>query len=336
MKSSIKIMEVCGTHTSAIFRSGIRSLLPENIKLVSGPGCPVCVTPESDIYALTEIAKEAVVLSFGDMFRVPGSRLSLAEAKAQGADIRLMYSPFEVLELARKRPDTNFVIAAVGFETTAPVYSALIETLIAEGIKNVLFYTALKTIPEALDFICKNEVVDAFICPGHVSTIIGSIAYKELCEEYKKPFVIAGFEPEQILEAVKEIIKQTEKNSYCVKNLYFSVVSPGGQKKALALINKYYEKTDSLWRGIGNITNSGLKIKNEYSQYSANKNITKQTQLTNRESQNTNDCRCADVMLGRINPDECPLFKKSCSPQHPQGACMVSSEGACGIWFKNL
>ena len=326
----IKIMEVCGTHTSSIFRNGIRGLLSDSIKLVSGPGCPVCVTPPADIDALIDLAEEAEIVSFGDMFRVPGSSFSLAEARARGAHVRLMYSPFEVLSLAKEQPSTQFVIAAVGFETTAPVYAALMDALAAEGLCNVQLYTALKTMPEVLEYICMNEATDAFLCPGHVSAVIGSAVYEPLCGKYKKPFVIAGFEAEHILAAVYEIIHQIEEGRYTVRNLYPSVVSRDGQQKALALLDKYFEKTDSYWRGIGEIKNSGFRIKDEYARFSANKNKT--DIYASKEKSPPPGCRCTDVMLGRINPDECVLFGKTCTPQHPVGACMVSAEGACGIW----
>jgi len=323
----VKIMEVCGTHTSSIFKNGVRSLVSDGISLVSGPGCPVCVTPPSVIDALIDLSRESEVLCFGDMFRIPGRRYSLAQAKAQGAGVRLMYSPFEVVPLARKHTDTRFIVAAVGFETTAPVFAALLETLIREDIRNVSLYTALKTMPEALGHICAHEQVDAFLCPGHVSAVIGSAPYQALSEKYRKPFVIAGFEAEHILAALYEIVKQNENKRYEVKNLYPSVVRKGGQIKALDLINRYFYKTDSFWHGIGEISNSGYSIKPEYARFSAN-------MPENRENRDDvpDGCRCADVMLGRILPDECDLFGGVCTPQNPVGPCMVSSEGACGIW----
>ena len=334
-QGNIKIMEVCGTHTSSIFKNSIRTVISDSIKLVSGPGCPVCVTPRFVIDELTEYAKEAEVLSFGDMFRVPGSNLSclsLAEAKAQGGQVRLMYSPFEVLKIAKEQPENKFIVAAVGFETTAPVYAALIEAMIFENIKNVKIYTALKTMPEVLDYVCASEEIDAFLCPGHVSAVIGSAAYEPLCEKYKKPFVIAGFEAEHILAAIYEIVRQKENGRYKVKNLYPSVVTENGQTKALELLDRYFEKTDSVWRGIGEIKNSGYKLKNEYSWFSANEFIY-DTVKPIHESE-PDGCRCTDVILGRISPNECGLFGTVCTFKNPVGACMVSSEGACGIWSR--
>ena len=339
----IKIMEVCGTHTFSIFKNGIRTILPDGIKLVSGPGCPVCVTSPSYIDVLvdyangdkTNIKTKTEVLSFGDMFKVPGSRFSLADAKTQGARVRLMYSPFEVLTLSKEYPNSRFIIAAVGFETTAPVYAALIEALITEDIQNVKLCTALKTMPESLDYICETEEVDAFLCPGHVSAIIGSEAYEPLCEKHKKPFVIAGFEAEHILAAIYEIIRQKEYGRHEVKNLYPSVVSAKGQTKALKLLEKYFIKTNTFWRGIGEIKNSGYMLKSKYARFSADRFIPGIISEASEAKPEVlpDGCRCADVMLGRISPDECALFGKICTPENPVGTCMVSSEGACGIWM---
>ena len=329
----IKIMEVCGTHTSSIFKNGIRALTAEGIQLVSGPGCPVCVTPPGVIDALVGYAQDSEVLSFGDMFRVPGTGLSLAQAKARGANVRLMYSPFEVIPLAKERPQTRFVVAAVGFETTAPVYAALLEALVEENIQNVALYTALKTMPEALDFICARESVDAFLCPGHVSAVIGSAAFEPLCQTYKKPFVIAGFEAEHILAALYEIIWQIQTGRPEVKNLYPSVVRTNGQAKALGLLDKYFVKTDAFWRGIGRIPGSGYALREEYARFSANPPDAPEE---NPRDSLPRGCRCADVMLGRIAPDQCALFGTACAPQSPVGPCMVSSEGACGILYAAL
>jgi len=325
----LKIMEVCGTHTSSIFRNGIRSLISGDIVLVSGPGCPACVTPASAIDELIEISREAEVLSFGDMFRIPGSNYSLAQAKAQGSKVRLIYSPLDALRIAKEQPGTQFVVAAVGFETTAVVYASLLEALIKEDIQNVTLYTALKTIPEALAYICAREQIDAFICPGHVSVIIGSKPYRVLAEEYLKPFVIAGFEVEHILAALYEIVTQKKSGRFEVKNLYPSVVRESGQNKAKQLIGKYFEKTSSFWRGIGEIQNSGYSLKKEYEGFSADIN----GDICHSGPEDLPDgCRCAAVLLGRILPGECALFGGICTPQNPVGSCMASSEGTCRIY----
>ena len=328
----IKIMEVCGTHTSSIYKNGLKSLLSPAIRLVSGPGCPVCVTPPSVIDGLSDYAfgENCTVLSFGDMMRVPGSSRSMSEAKTAGGSVRLMYSPFDAVSLAEENPNRLFILSAVGFETTAPVYAALLDTLIRRGIRNVKLYTALKTMPEILDYICANESIDAFLCPGHVSAVIGSGAYTGLWEKFGKPFVIAGFEAEHILAAVYEILRQSENGEPRVRNLYQSVVTENGQQQAQGFIHKYFVKTDAFWRGIGTVKGSGYELKPEFSEYSANL----PNALDDPESLNPN-CRCSDIILGRAVPDECPLFQTVCTPQRPAGACMVSPEGSCGIWASN-
>jgi len=328
-RGGVKIMEACGTHTASVVKNGVHSLISGGIRLMSGPGCPACVTPPSVIDGLIACADDAEVLSFGDLFHLPGSGLTLAEAKARGGRVRLMYSPFEILERARGQRADRFVIAAVGFETTAPVYAALMEALIREDIRNVRLYTALKTMPEILGHIAASEDIDAFICPGHVSAVIGSNIYRPLCEKTKKPFVIAGFEPEHVLAAIYEIVKQRENDLPMVKNLYPSVVSEHGQAKALELTDKYFEKTDSMWRGIGLIGNSGYTLRSEYARFSANP----APSVTGDEPPLPRGCRCAGVMLGRISPDECALYGLACTPKTPVGACMASSEGACAIWM---
>ena len=322
----IKIMEVCGTHTSSIYKNGIRDLLSSGIRLVSGPGCPVCVTSVGAIDQLLAYAMQGncTILSFGDMMRVKGSKRSLSEAKAEGANVHLMYSPLEVVSLATQNTNHQFIVAAVGFETTIPIYAVLLDLLIKQNITNVKLYTICKTMPEVLEYVCINESIDAFLCPGHVSVIVGSNSYQDLCDRYKKPFVIAGFEAEHILTAIYEIMIQKKKGIPQIKNLYKSVVTPDGQKKALELINKYFIKSDTYWRGIGEIKNSGYLIREEFARFSANK---QEIQI----QQTDNGCRCSEVILGRIMPDECTLFKTICNPENPVGACMVSSEGTCRI-----
>ena len=328
----IKIMEVCGTHTNSIFKHGIRSIISDKIKLISGPGCPVCVTSPTYIDKMVEysLKDNCVALTFGDMMKVKGTSMSLTEAKAAGGDVRILYSPLMAIELANENPNLEFIFAAVGFETTTPIYGLLIEEIIKRDIKNLKILTSLKTIIPALSFICENEKnIDAFLCPGHVSVIIGSDAYIELAEKYQKPFVVAGFEGEHILTAIYEIIKQVKSEKLKVKNLYNSVVSEKGNAKAQEITNKYFETTDDAWRGIGVITDSALILRPEYSMYDAG------SKLESADVKLPNGCRCQDVILGRINPYECPLFNKVCTPLNAVGPCMVSSEGACGIWYNN-
>lgn len=332
----LKIMEVCGTHTSSIFKSGIRSLISPKIKLISGPGCPVCVTPTAFIdkciyYAMLE---NHVLVTFGDMMKVPGELGTLSQKKGEGAKVELMYSPIEVLDKAENNPNITYVIAAVGFETTVPAYALTIEEAEARGIKNIKLVTALKTVMPALEWICKNEEgIDGFICPGHVSVIIGSEIYEELAKKYHKPFVVAGFEPEHILAGIYDIVKQLEHQSNSdtkVHNLYTNAVKSKGNEKAQSIIYKYFEQDQAMWRGLGNIESSGLYLSNKYKEYDGgSRELKKDIELPE-------SCKCGEVIIGRINPVECPMFGKICNPVKPYGPCMVSAEGACGIWYRNI
>ena len=332
----VKIMEVCGTHTASIFKSGVRSLISSKIKLISGPGCPVCVTPAAYIdqcidYALRE---NHVLVTFGDMMKVPGQKGSLSQAKGDGARVELMYSPMEVVEKAKQNPNITYVIAGVGFETTVPAYALTIEEATGQDVTNIKLLTALKTVMPALEWICENEDgIDGFLCPGHVSVIIGSTAYEQLADRYDKPFTVAGFEPEHILVAIYDILKQLQlkdKKETEVHNLYKNAVKAEGNIKAQKIIDCYFEPGSAMWRGLGMIPDSGLYLKPEYEAYDAgSKGLDQDIELPK-------SCRCGDVIIGRINPNECPMFGKSCNPMNPYGPCMVSSEGACGIWYRNI
>lgn len=328
----MKIMEVCGTHTSSIFKNGIRSLISPDIQLISGPGCPVCVTSPAYIDRLAEhsLKESCAVLTFGDMMKVKGSKISMTEAKALGGNVKILYSPLSSVKMAMENPHIQFIFAAVGFETTVPVYGLLVEEIINNKIDNLKILTSLKSIIPAIKFICENEKnIDAFLCPGHVSVITGSKAYNELAEKYNKPFVVGGFEGEHILAAVYEIAHQISNKKYSMKNLYTSAVSEEGNKKAACIINRYFDVADGYWRGIGSIKDSALKLKNEYGYLDAG------SSFDEGEYSSPKGCRCRDVILGRINPVECDLFGKICTPLNAVGPCMVSTEGACGIWYKN-
>lgn len=332
---AIKIMEVCGTHTASIFKSGVRSLISPKIKLISGPGCPVCVTPAAYIDRCIDYAMKEnhVLVTFGDMMKVPGRNGSLSQAKGDGARVELMYSPMEVVEKAKQNPNTTYVIAGVGFETTVPAYALTMEETARQGVKNVRLLTALKTVMPALEWICENEDgIDAFLCPGHVSVIIGSSAYEQLAVRYEKPFVVAGFEPEHILAGIYDIVKHLEsgKKGEAVHNLYKNAVKTEGNIKAQEIIGRYFEPGGAMWRGLGMIPDSGLYLRPEYEAYDGgSKGLDQDISLPEA-------CRCGDVIIGRINPSECRMFGKSCSPMNPYGPCMVSSEGACGIWYRNI
>lgn len=330
----VKLMEVCGTHTAAIFKSGIRSLISDKIKLISGPGCPVCVTPTAYIDKCIEYASKEnhVLLTFGDMMKVPGSRGSLSEAKGNGnVNINIMYSPFEALEKAAENPHITYVVAAVGFETTAPAYAMMVKAAKEKGISNIKLVTALKTAIPALEWICENqEDVDGFICPGHVSVITGSNVYIPLAEKYRKPFVVAGFEAEHILAAIYRIMKQLEIGENAAENLYRNAVKEDGNRKAVDVINDVFEEGPAMWRGLGVIEDSGLYLNDEFSGYDGG------SRALYEDMELPAECRCGDVIVGRINPDQCPMFGKKCSPMDPFGPCMVSSEGSCGIWYRNV
>ena len=330
----LKLMEVCGTHTAAIFKNGIRSLISPKIKLISGPGCPVCVTPTAYIDKCIEYAMmpNHVLLTFGDMMKVPGTNESLSEAKGRvAANIQLMYSPFEAVEKAQQHPELTYAVAAVGFETTAPAYALMIQEAVKKGISNIKLVTALKTAIPALHWICENqEDIDGFICPGHVSVITGSRVYDELASLYRKPFVVTGFEAEHILASLYRIVKQIEKNDGHTENLYRNAVKDDGNPKALAVMEKVFQTGPAMWRGLGIIEDSGLYLKDEYAEFDGG------SFELYADMELPAGCGCADVIVGRINPDQCPMFGEKCTPLKPFGPCMVSSEGACGIWYRNV
>lgn len=345
----VKIMEVCGTHTASIFKGGVRSLISPKIRLISGPGCPVCVTPSAYIDRCIEYAMKEnhVLATFGDMMKVPGQNGSLSQAKGDGARVELMYSPIEVVEKAKQNPETVYVIAGVGFETTVPAYALTMEEAASQEVKNIRLLTALKTVMPALNWICENEdAIDGFLCPGHVSVIIGSAAYEKLAEDYDKPCAVAGFEPEHILAGIYDIIRQLEskrkrdaagseaarqaRKPAAVHNLYKNAVKTEGNIKAQEIIARYFEPGAAMWRGLGMIPDSGLYLRTEFAAYDAG------SRGLDQDIKLPAACRCGDVIIGRINPNECPMFGKSCNPTNPYGPCMVSSEGACGIWYRNV
>lgn len=326
----LSFMEVCGTHTAAISENGIPSLLSDKIKLISGPGCPVCVTVADYIDKLCALAlrDNTCVVTFGDLIRVPGSSSALQETKSKGGRIAMVYSPFEIIDLAKSDKNTVFIFAAVGFETTTPIYAVLLERIIEEDIKNIQLLTALKTMPAAIDALCKmGGKIDGFIAPGHVSVITGANEFKPLAEKYRLPFVVSGFRGEELLASIYALVKLNNQGK--VLNLYKSAVTDGGNERAKALVHKYFEPCDAVWRGIGKIANSGMALKAEYSRYDAGSR-----ELINDNAKNKK-CRCGEVITGFTSPRECPLFAKVCTPENPQGACMVSNEGSCFHYYIN-
>lgn len=324
----LTFMEVCGTHTAAISQSGITEILSDKIRLVSGPGCPVCVTVASYIDKLVSLSMEenTCVATFGDMLRVRGSEKSLNDAKASGGKVILVYSPMDVVEIAKNNPHINYVFAAVGFETTTPIYSLMLKQIIEEKIENLKLLTALKTMPKVIDWVCSvDSPINGFIAPGHVSVISGSDYFKELAVKWNMPFVVSGFESIDLLNAIYALIKYKDKGE--VLNLYPAYVTNKGNEIAQKQVKQYFTSCTSAWRGIGQIDDSGMQLKKEYLKYDAgSQDLIEDTKINEA-------CCCEKVIVGNINPTQCPLFRKVCSPEAPQGACMVSTEGSCYHYY---
>ncbi|MFZ3105816.1 MAG: hydrogenase formation protein HypD [Candidatus Hydromicrobium sp.] len=331
---SINIMEVCGTHTMAISRYGLRQLIPENINLISGPGCPVCVTPIVDIDWIIEIVRQydVSIFTFGDLFRVPGTESSLYNEKSKGKDINICYSPADVLNFAKNNPDKKVIFIAIGFETTIPLTSVIVKKAYKEKTSNFYIYNTHKLVPEALELLLVDREVkiDAFLCPGHVSAIIGSKPYNFIAEDYHTPCVISGFEPMDILESIATIIRQINKGISEVEIQYRRVVREEGNPTAVKLMYEVFDKSDALWRGLGNISGSGLKLKKKFLKFDA-KTYFPVKEIKSREPAG---CECGDVLKGIKKPTECRLFLKTCKPENPVGPCMVSSEGSCAAYYK--
>ena len=347
----IHIMEVCGSHTAAISKNGIRGMLSEKIHLISGPGCPVCVTPTAYVDRLIELAMtpNTCVVTFGDMLRVPGSKYSLSEVQGMGGRAIMVYSPMDIFALAEKEPATTFVFAALGFETTTPVYALLLEEVIERNIENVKLLTALKTMPGVIEYLCENGAsIQGYLAPGHVAAVTGSDLFKPLAEKYQIPFAVSGFEGEEILEALCGIVKacqavreaevveavETEdvsKDANCscakVMNFYPAVVSAKGNVRAQELVAKYFQKTDAAWRGMGIVPGTGMELCAEYEKYDAGSKALVEDNKRNKA------CCCDQILMGKMQPQQCPLFGKVCKPLTPQGACMVSEEGSCHSAF---
>ena len=333
-KREIRLMEVCGTHTVSIFRSGIRSVLPETITLLSGPGCPVCVTDQQDIDAFVALARvdDAILATFGDLMRVPGTLSSLQKEKAEGRDIRVVYSTMDAIDLAVKHPDQEVIFPGVGFETTAPTIAAAIKTAQQMKLGNFSVYAAHKTVPLALHALMSSELVgiDGFILPGHVSLVIGTDAYEPFFKAHNTPCVVAGFEPADILQAIWMLVDQVESRKPQLSNAYGRAVTSMGNEKAQALLDEVFEVADVAWRGIGVIPQSGLKIRNQFADFDAGKKFN----LDLPEPKEPKGCACGEILMGVKTPPECPLYKTRCTPMDPVGACMVSSEGTCAAYYR--
>jgi hydrogenase expression/formation protein HypD len=327
------IMEVCGGQTHSLVKNGILNMLPENIQMIHGPGCPVCVTPVELIDKAVHLAMHhnVILCSYGDMIRVPGTVMSLLEAKSKGADVRILYSPLEAVKIARENPDREIVFFAVGFETTAPANALSVVHARRQNLKNYSILTSHVLVPPAMEAIMSDVEcrVDAFLGAGHVCTIMGINEYYPLVEKYCIPIVVTGFEPVDLLEGILMAVKQLEFGEHKLENQYKRVVEKDGNKNAIAIIEEVFEITNREWRGIGNIPFSGYAVKNEYSDFDANKKFN----IDIGEVHEDPTCLSGDVMKGKIKPNQCPNFGGKCTPVKPLGAPMVSSEGACAAYY---
>ncbi|MCK5148160.1 hydrogenase formation protein HypD [bacterium] len=326
-------MEVCGTHTMAIARNGIKSLLPECIRLISGPGCPVCVTSNEFLDKAIALAErsDVIICTFGDMIRVPGSRCSLEEQRGLGSDIRIVGSTLDALALADKNRDKDIVFLGIGFETTAPTVAAAIIEAYNKRLDNFSVLCAHKVMPQPMKALSESSLnIDGYILPGHVSAIIGEAPYSFLADDYNKACVISGFEPLDILESILRLVRQVRKGFFFIENQYVRVVKPQGNPTAQELLSQVFEPADAEWRGLGIIADSGLAIRDEYAQFDADKKY----QISIAPPIEPPGCRCGEVLTGSITPDLCGLFGTSCTPMHPVGACMVSSEGSCAAHYR--
>lgn len=329
----VRLMEVCGTHAHVVGRYGLRQLLPANVELISGPGCPVCVTTGGQVEMALQLARCGLTLaSFGDLVRVPGPSGSLADARAAGADVRVVYSPQQALDIALADGSREVVFVAVGFETTAPAVAAVARQALQARVVNLSFLCLHKTIPPALETLVKDREVgvDGFLCPGHVSVIIGSDAYRPLADEYGVPCVVAGFEPTDIMLGLAMLVEQLAEGRCDVENAYPRAVRPDGNPVARALMDEVFEPVDVAWRGLGVVEDGGLALRDRYRVLCA----VERYRMRERQAEEPAGCRCGDVLRGILRPAECPLFGRSCTPAHPVGPCMVSSEGACAAAYK--
>lgn len=328
------LMEVCGTHTVAIARNGIRDLMPKTLRLSSGPGCPVCVTSNHDIDEVIALARipNIIITTFGDMTRVPGSTSSLLAEQANGADVRIVYSPLDAIRIAEENPEREVVFVGVGFETTTPLIARAIMRAKAAGVANFTVYAAHKNMPGALEAIVNDPELklDALILPGHVSTIIGTAPYEFLAERYGIPGVVTGFEPNDVLQGIAMIARQLHEGRAEIEIAYARGVQPEGNPVALAAIDEVFETCPAMWRGIGQIEGSGYRIREEYADFDAMRRFCPEVEEVREHA----GCKCGDVLRGIMRPNECPLFRTVCTPENPIGPCMVSSEGSCAAYYR--
>lgn len=331
----LSIMEICGGHTHAIFRFGLETMLPPGIELVHGPGCPVCVLPIGRVDDCVTLAErpDVIVATFGDALRVPGSRKSLMQAKADGADVRMVYSPLDALKLARENPTKLVVFFAIGFETTMPSTALTVLAAERESINNFCLFcnhiTIIPTIKSVLD--SPDMSIDAFIGPGHVSMVIGTSPYRFVAEQYRRPLVVTGFEPVDVLQGIWMVVKQLAEGRCEIENQYARVAARDGNRAALDAVEKVFETREHFeWRGLGSIPRSGVRLRDAYAQFDAERRFTVKTVSISEPA----ECQCAEVLKGGLKPWECRVFGKACTPETPLGALMVSSEGACAAYYQ--
>ncbi len=343
-KTKIRVMEVCGGHTHTIMKYGIPQILPDAIEFVHGPGCPVCIMPKERIdhaYILSQ-QPDVILVTLGDMIKVPGSHGSLAQARSKGADVRFIYSPLDCLKIANENPNKKVIFFAIGFETTTPMTAALVDQTMKLGLKNLFFHINHVTVPEVMKELLDsrdkhidsyNNRIDAFIGPSHVSVITGSKIYEMFPRDYKRPVVVTGFEPIDVMEGLLMIIRQVNEGRSELENQYKRSVSYDGNTVAQDLINKYFDQKDLFkWRGLGNIPKSGLKLRDKYAHLDAEKIY--ESVIPKEEIEDHKLCICGDILRGMAKPTECQVFGTACKPSKPIGSCMVSSEGACAAYYK--
>lgn len=341
---TINIMEVCGGHTHTIMKFGLPQLMPEKINFIHGPGCPVCIMPKERIdhaYVLA-MQPDVILVTLGDMIKVPGSNGSLQDARSKGADVRFVYSPMECLKIAEENPTKTVVFFAIGFETTTPMTAVLLDQVIKRGVENILFHINHVTVPEVMKELIDsrdvhvdsyNNKIDAFLGPSHVSVISGSKIYEVFPREYGRPVVVAGFEPVDVMQAISMIVKQFVEGRCELETQYKRVVTYEGNLQSQALMAKYFEKMSLFrWRGLGNVADSGLKLKEAYAKYDAE--VQFKDVLPIAEIEDHKLCICGDILRGMAKPPECTIFGTACKPTRPVGSCMVSSEGACAAYYK--
>lgn len=337
LSNPLNIMEVCGGHTHTLMRYGLKGLLSKKIDFIHGPGCPVCIMPKNRINQAVEIAMQdnVILLTLGDMIKIPSTHGSLADARANGADVRFVYSPLQVLDIAKANPQKKIVFFAIGFETTTPMSAALVERVLEADIKNVLFHINHVLVPPPLRSILDSKEcrINALIAPSHVSVISGAKIYEQIVNEYALPTVVSGFEPVDMMESIHMLVSQSVKKQHKLEIQYKRVVSMEGNIKAQKIVEKYFCTRDSFeWRGLGTIRHSALKLREEYSFLDAE--IFFSTILSKDYVPDNKSCRCGDILRGVAKPLECKVFGKVCTPSNPLGSCMVSSEGACAAYYK--